>query len=409
MLPPPRILGVYSRPGFWFPVKLVFFYFLLRLRRLMGSSGGGEGTEEKEGEEKLVVGATAGYGVKSKPTVKMMECVQQLSEHPKAIDAVYFNAANSSGHYLVAATARRPQGVINGLLFIRIPNVGILQLPRMPDTLMFGDGDQFGAEGLRITPVTPMVEWKIQYDGTMKLQGSPLSQHQVELDVTFTSDQPYFDFDTDMDAWTLARSVALEPWSPQYFHNLKLAHQTHYEQMGRLEGTVVVDGRPHVLRLDSMRDHSYGHKREWKLMHRYGLHMFTTEDGIQGNVGVICQPATCSRLEMGYIYREGQMEPVTGVDLTLWQHGENGHPPNDYAFSFTAGGKQYMVEVSVLEAPEFYIGWEWETRVVERMATFRVNGEKGWGLAEWDYRHHGGRPHIYTSHDPAWTVDLVKG
>lgn len=38
-----------------------------------------------------------------------------------------------------------------------------------------------------------------------------------------------------------------------------------------------------------------GHKREWKLMHRYGLHMFTTEDGLQGNVGVICQPAICSR------------------------------------------------------------------------------------------------------------------
>lgn len=43
------------------------------------------------------------------------------------------------------------------------------------------------------------------------------------------------------------------------------------------------------------------------------------------------------RLEMGYIYHEGQMEPVTGVDLILWQHGENGHPPTDYAFTFTAG------------------------------------------------------------------------
>lgn len=43
------------------------------------------------------------------------------------------------------------------------------------------------------------------------------------------------------------------------------------------------------------------------------------------------------RLEMGYIYHEGQMEPVTEVDLILWQHGENGHPPTDYAFTFTAG------------------------------------------------------------------------
>lgn len=53
-------------------------------------------------------------------------------------------------------------------VLVQIPSVGLLQLPRMPDTLMFGDGDQFGAEGLRITPVTPMAEWKIQYVGPMK-------------------------------------------------------------------------------------------------------------------------------------------------------------------------------------------------------------------------------------------------
>lgn len=39
------------------------------------------------------------------------------------------------------------------------------------------------------------------------------------------------------------------------------AHQTHYEQMGRIEGTVVVDGHAYILRLDSMRDHSYGKSR----------------------------------------------------------------------------------------------------------------------------------------------------
>lgn len=41
--------------------------------------------------------------------------------------------------------------------------------------------------------------------------------------------------------------------------------------------------------------------------------------------------------------------------------------------------------------------------------SFRVNGRKGWGLAEWDYRHHGGRPRAYSFTDPAWTADLVKG
>jgi len=49
-------------------------------------------------------------------------------------------------------------------------------------------------------------------------------------------------------------------------------------------------------------------------------------------------------------------------------------------------GKKYCCQVKVLLSPEFYIGDEWEARVVERMAKFTVNGVPGWGIAEWMYR-----------------------
>ncbi|KAK7073873.1 hypothetical protein SK128_024757 [Halocaridina rubra] len=395
---PPPLMGVYSRPSKWYWVKVAVFYALVKLRRWQG--GRGEASEK----------GNVGYGRKSRPSIESMECVQPLTTHPKAIDAVYFNGANANGQYIVAATARRPHGVVNGILYIRLPGVGMLQLPRMPDTLLFGDGEGFGAEGLKINPVKPMAHWKIQYKGAMKIWGDVLSSKEVEMNLEFKSDLPYFDFDTDMDTVAMARSMSREPWSKEYFENLKNAHQTHYEQMGRIEGTVIVDGHPHVLRLDhGMRDHSYGHKREWKLLHRYGLHMFTTEDGDQVNVGIVSQPVTCSQLELGYIYENGKLKPVSSVTLPLWQHGENGHPPAEYAFSFIAGGKEYVVEVFVVEAPEFYMGWEWEARLVERFATFKLNGRKGWGVTEWDYRHHGGRPHVYAASDPAWTKDIVKG
>lgn len=395
---PPPIMGVYSRPSKWYWVKVAVFYTLVQIRRWRG----GEGEEAAKGN--------AGYGYKSKSSYEEMECVQPLSNHPKAIDAVYFNAANANGQYLVAATARRPQGVVNGIFYIRLPGVGVLQLPRMPDTLLFGDGEGFGAEGLKITPVKPMAVWKLQYKGKMKIWGDVLSSKEVELNAEFISSVPHFDFDTDMHPAALARSMAKEKWSKKYFEDLKNSHQTHYEQMGRLEGTVVVDGHPHILRMDHcMRDHSYGHKREWKLLHRYGLHMFTTEDGVQVNVGLVSHPITCSQLELGYICKKGKVIPASFVDLPIWQHGENGHPPAEYAFSFIAGGKEYVVEVCIVEAPEFYIGWEWEARLVERFATFKLNGRKGWGVTEWYYRHNGGRPHVYAASDPAWTADIVKG
>lgn len=397
---PPPLMGVYTRPSKWYWVKFIAFYLLVKLRRWRGGRG-----EEADKAE-----TTSGYGIKSKASVEDMECVQPLSTHPKAIDAVYFNAANSNGLYLVAATARRPQGVVNGVLYIRLPGVGLLQLPRMPDTLLFGDGESFGAEGLLLTPVKPMSVWKLQYKGQMKIWGEVLSYKEVELNAEFISSQPYFDFDTDMHPAAMARSFSKEQWSREYFENLKRAHQTHYEQMGKLEGTVVVDGRAYVLRMDHcMRDHSYGHRREWKLLHRYALHMFTTEDGVQVNVGLVSQPLTCSQLELGYVCAGGKILPVSEVNFPLWQHGENGHPPSEYAFSFVAGGQEYVVEVCIKESPQFYIGWEWEARLVEQFAGFKLNGKKGWGVTEWHYRHTGGRPHVYTSSDPAWTKDMSKG
>ena len=41
---------------------------------------------------------------------------------------------------------------------------------------------------------------------------------------------------------------------------LDSAHQTHYEQMGKMRGFADVDGKRFELDLYSMRDHSYGEK-----------------------------------------------------------------------------------------------------------------------------------------------------
>ena len=36
--------------------------------------------------------------------------------------------------------------------------------------------------------------------------------------------------------------MAREPWSREYFDRLREAHQSHYQQFGRLTGRLVVDG-----------------------------------------------------------------------------------------------------------------------------------------------------------------------
>ena len=61
----------------------------------------------------------AGYGTKSKSTPEDMDRVQPLSDHFQAIDAIYFNGADSKGFSIISGTARRAHKVINGFMIFR--------------------------------------------------------------------------------------------------------------------------------------------------------------------------------------------------------------------------------------------------------------------------------------------------
>jgi hypothetical protein len=54
----------------------------------------------------------------------------------------------------------------------------------------------------------------------------------------------------------------------------------------------------------------------------------------------------------------------------------------------------------VIDTVEVFLGWTWEARVLERFSQYTVNGEAGWGVSEWQYRHHDGRPKDRQDADP---------
>ena len=73
--------------------------------------------------------------------------------------------------------------------------------------------------------------------------------HRVELSATFTATSPAFQLDRESCAWSLARALARQPWTKQYFARLDSLHQSHYEQFGDVLGQVEVDGELHKLQL----------------------------------------------------------------------------------------------------------------------------------------------------------------
>ena len=75
-----------------------------------------------------------------------------------------------------------------------------------------------------------------------------------------------------MSSFAAAKAFAKETWNQQFFQDLERAHQTHYEQMGTINGDLIFCPNQTVvnqnqtpkeeeiinIRMNSFRDHSFG-------------------------------------------------------------------------------------------------------------------------------------------------------
>ncbi|XP_014365016.2 uncharacterized protein LOC106716094 [Papilio machaon] len=392
---PEPIFGVYSVPGKWYYLKYIVFACIYYFRKYVKSHAAG-------------TDGSAGQGVKALADPATMDCAQMLSDHAKAFDAIFFISAtrdeNDKGIYVISGCERRSMGMCNGLFYIGLPGKGLLCSKKIPDTVLFGAPiGEFSAEGIKMEPLEPMKKWALSYKGKMWYQNEPTKLVDVEFTGEWSATSKYFDFDTDLHPPAIIRSIAREKWSRRYFEGLKTAHQSHYEQFGVLKCKFKIEQESFEYTLPSFRDHSFGHKRDWSLMHRYAFHHMFLTDGTSISVGVICQPLTASTMEAGVVsLPNGELHPVQWVDLQLYQHGEGGIAPKDYAFRFQAGHKVYTAQVVVEYESIHYVSSEWEARMVERFCRFSVNGVAGRGVSEFHYRHTDGRPDSVANNDPEW-------
>ncbi|XP_066250648.1 uncharacterized protein [Euwallacea similis] len=369
---PRKIFGVYSQPGKWYFIKYPVFLTLLVLRRLKYYLVGKSLFSEKEFDRR-----------------------QPLSNEPKAFDAIFFHGVSQNNIFLTAGAERRHQGVINGLIYLQHPQFGLLETPKLPNTKLIEDSTMsdksWAAEGFEYYPVEPMKKWKLSYKGKMRVHGTD-KLVQVEMQATWFSDLPWFFYDVELPAKSLARSFARETWSRELFEKLKEAHQSHYEQHGFLEGTLKVDSKEVPLKLDAFRDHSFGKKRDWTIMHRYIYQMFYLENQTRIVLGLVSQPYTASHYEMGYVvHANGKIEAIESCDLRLWQHGESGRPSDEIGFTFEAGQHIYECKVVYEHTVAHFVGNNSEVKMYERFGKCEVNSLKGKVISEWNYSNTNGK------------------
>lgn len=357
------IFQIYERPGRWFLLKYGIMRFL--------------------------------FWAKPRPKVDacQLERLQPFSDSPQAFDAIFFDGANQEGDCFILGCERRPNGIVNGLFYLKTKEEGVLLSSKLPNTELLlptsGKVDYYGAEGIKVVPIEPMRKWLVSYEGKMRSQENPDKIFDVKFSGYFQSpSDEYFSFDTDFSRHGMAYSMAKEPWSSEYLQQLVKAHQNHYEQIGKMDATIVlgVDTPPRLRSFQVFRDHSYGFQRDWLLMHRFTFQVLFISDGAALIMGNVCQPCTCSELVIGYYYHQGRYTAIKSSDYKLYQHGESGRPPLDYAFTaYLDNDTELEVRIEVQDGGIHFVGENRMMKVHERFVKCEVNGVDGRGVSECVY------------------------
>ena len=105
----------------------------------------------------------------------------------------------------------------------KIPNLGFFRGTWLPDTVFDAsdEGSFSGQNGMSMRPVEPMRSWQLRFKGEASRVSDPGDVIEVDLSGMWSSDDGFFDYDTDMSPSATARAFAKEPWTRQYFKDLQ--------------------------------------------------------------------------------------------------------------------------------------------------------------------------------------------
>ncbi|CAD5222808.1 unnamed protein product [Bursaphelenchus xylophilus] len=342
----------------------------------------------------------------------VLERKQRLPEGPntnRAGDCVFFNGSCRDGCYLALGFAQRPGAIANIFFVLHIPGKGTFVNEDLLSTSNLktipNDHEYVSESGFKISCLRPMEMWRIEFNGSLvntkylkqdltkpgegkKPQDYEAIDTKFELDWTAKGD--HFDFDTDISVDLISRSLAIEPWSRTAFKNLQSRHNIHYEQFGSLRGSVFLNGDERVLSLVGLRDHTVAPYRNWSEIRRYVMIMFALEDGTCVNTSCISMPEQVfSHLQFGYvIHPDGSKTVINKLNLHLAYIGENKQFPDEFHYTFETDDhyKLQVVNVVVKERVAFKMGLDLNNYLEELLCEFSLNGVKGTGFCEINYR-----------------------
>lgn len=222
-------------------------------------------------------------------------------------------------------------------------------------------------------------EWNISFNGTLVKNNK--EEVKVGFISTFHQESKYLDFSKDMPSIRMAKAIAQEKWSKEFFSNLEnISSQTHYEQVGTLAGLVNIEGKDHYFaKVPCVRDHSFG-KRDWDYMNNHLWLMAVSSELKQFNYSLVSYPVVTA-LEVGNFFDKEKMRYMKRAkfDLDILKKGKNlsSIKLKVYLDNHTS----LDVVAKVLDTTVYHFKNNKYT-LIENVASYEINGEKYKGILE---------------------------
>jgi len=236
------------------------------------------------------------------------------------------------------------------------------------------DNRAFDAGGMRFGVVEPFRHLTVAYDGHAVYLANPKDLEDPRQAFTTNPHRPV--------------SLALDWYglSPMYGgeapeHSEMVFARGHYEQHGRVTGTLTVDGAAHRVEGFGLRDHSWG-PRSWQSPAYYRWLIGQFDDGF-GFMGSQIVTQTGSELLSGFVFKHGANHFVDRLELhTDW--AEPGHYHDKLALALHTDTGTVRIEGRVLTMlPLRNRRDEKVTRISEGLTEWRCGDHIGYGWSEY--------------------------
>lgn len=215
--------------------------------------------------------------------------------------------------------------------------------------------------------------WMVSFNGVLN------DSIQAAFSARFIPTQQPIDFTSNMPPSRMATGIANEKWSKAFFDALQnVSGQCHYEQEGRLDGNMTLNGSSVTFNLPCIRDHSFG-KRDWNYMNNH-LWLMAVTPACQFNYSLVSYPVL-SVLEVGNYRSDAGLRYMLEANLDFRQIS-SGNVPKELEFDVHLDDGRTVHVVSRVITGVTYHFQDGQYTLYENIAEFRIDGHECRGIFE---------------------------